>query len=210
MDKSFWHERWEKDEIGFHVRVTNPLLVEYFVALSLAPSSRVFLPLCGKTLDVGWLLSRGFSVIGSELSELAVRQMFEDLDITPEIVRSGDFLIYRAEKLEIWVGDFFNLSADMVGAVDAVYDRAALIALPDEMRARYCMHLADVSGKARHLLITVLYDQNLLSGPPFSVSEEEVRARYSDDYKIEKLASDRIPGGLKGKCPAVEEVYLLS
>lgn len=62
MDANFWHEKWQRREIGFHQPQANPLLVAYFDKLNLAAGSRVLLPLCGKTRDIAWLLDRGFRV----------------------------------------------------------------------------------------------------------------------------------------------------
>ena len=71
MNSSFWHQRWEKNEIGFHEDKPNPLLVKHFHELSVARGCRIFVPLCGKTLDISWLLSRDYRVAGAELSQLA-------------------------------------------------------------------------------------------------------------------------------------------
>lgn len=60
METSFWHRRWLNNEIGFHQSEVNPFLLEHFSALQLPPGRRVFVPLCGKTLDIGRLLSQGY------------------------------------------------------------------------------------------------------------------------------------------------------
>lgn len=107
------------------------------------------------------------------------------------------------------MGDFFHLTADLLGPVDAVYDRAAFVALPEHMRDDYAVHLSAITSKAPQLLLSYHYDQSLVAGPPFSVSNDEVAERYADSYTLRRLASVDIPGGLKGKCEAVESVWLL-
>jgi thiopurine S-methyltransferase len=209
MDANFWHQKWEKNDIGFHNSEANPLLVGYFKELALARGSRVFLPLCGKTLDIAWLLSRGYRVAGAELSKLAIEQLFAGLGVEPEITRVGDHDRYSAQDIDIFVGDIFALSGKILGPVDAVYDRAALVALPEAMRNRYTAHLMAITGKAPQLLISYEYDQSRLEGPPFSIRNAEVRRHYADNYDLALLASQDVPGGLKGQCAATENVWLL-
>lgn len=210
MDTQFWHDRWASNEIGFHKSEANPLLVKYVDALSLATGSRFFLPLCGKTLDIGWLLSRGYRVAGAELSAIAIEQLFAQLGVTPTITRVGTLAHYRAPRLDLFVGDIFRVTPELLGPVDAIYDRAALVALPQDMRARYAAHLATLTAHAPQLLISFEYDQRVMEGPPFSVSEEEIRQHYGQRYDITVLVSLDVPGGLKGRCPATERVYLLA
>ena len=160
MDAAFWHQKWE----------ANRLLVKYFNALSLAEGRRVFVPLCGKTLDIAWLLSNGFRVAGAELVESAIEQLFSELGIEPEISEVGEVKRYSAKNIDIFVGDIFAVSSEILGSVDAIYDRAALVALPEEIRRRYTGHLMDISDGTPQLLLTFEYDQSVMDGPPFSIS----------------------------------------
>lgn len=209
MEPSFWHKKWAIKEIGFHQTEANPLLVKYFKALSLAQGARVFLPLCGKTLDIGWLLSNGYRVAGAELSEVAIDELFFELGMKPEVTTSGKLKLYSAPNIDIFVGDFFDLSASTLGSVDGIYDRAALIALPEAMRQQYSSHLIHITHKAPQLLICLEYDQILLAGPPFSIDTSEVYRHYSDLYRLKLIESSDVAGGLKGKCAAKENVWLL-
>jgi thiopurine S-methyltransferase len=209
MEASFWQEKWQKNQIGFHEPEVNPLLVAHISALSLEPGDRVFLPLCGKTLDIAWLLSQGYRVVGVELVELAIEQLFEELGGEPEISKQGSFVSYRSTGIDIFVGDLFDLTADQLGQVDAVYDRAAFVALPPEMRVRYAAKITEVSCHADQLLITFDYDQSQMNGPPFSSTRADVEASYQPDYQLQLLSGGEMPGGLKG-LPAEEFVWLLS
>jgi thiopurine S-methyltransferase len=209
MDPSFWRQRWEKNEIAFHESKANPLLVKHFTELSLAKGSRVFVPLCGKTLDIFWLLSNGYRVAGAELSQIAIEQLFMELGLQPEISTVGEVEQWSAKNLDIFVGDIFALSRKVLGPVDAVYDRAALVAFPEEMRSRYAVHLTEITGKAPQLLICYYYDQSMMEGPPFSVTSEEVKRHYACKYDLMLIASTEVPGGLKGKCAAKENVWLV-
>ena len=174
MDASFWHQRWEKNEIGFHESEANPLLVKYFKVLSLAKGRRVFVPLCGKTLDISWLLSNGYRVTRAELSRIAVEQLFAGLRVEPKISGVGQVDHYSASNIDIFVGDIFALSSKILGQVDAIYDRAALVALPEQLRSRYAAHLTEMTANAPQLLLTYEYDQHVMEGPPFSIGDAEV------------------------------------
>ena len=208
MQADFWHERWSQNQIAFHEDAPNPLLVAHCAALGLPAEARVFLPLCGKTLDIDWLRSRGHRVAGSELSPLAVTQLFERLGGGATSASTGELTQRSADRVDIFVGDFFQLSRDELGQVDAVYDRAALIALPADMRRSYVAHLSSLTNGAPQLLITLEYEQQRREGPPFSVDKAEVLALYADrDPTL--LATQEIRGGLKGEVPAAEKVWLL-
>ena len=209
MDAKFWQQRWENDEIAFHESEGNPLLVKHFRELSLTSGSRIFLPLCGKTRDIAWLLSHGFPVVGAELVESAIEQLFTELNIQPTISSSGGLKLYSAANISVFVGDFFKITRDMLGPVDAIYDRAALVALPEAMRLQYSEHLINITNKAAQLLITFEYDQGLMDGPPFSISSKELDQHYKESYVLTLAASIDVPGGLKGKCAATENVWLL-
>lgn len=212
MDASFWHQRWQTNETGWHEKATNPLLIKHFRALSLPNGSRLFVPLCGKSLDVGWLLSQGHHVAGAELSELAVTQLFAQLEMEPSISEIGPLTHYGGPKLDVFVGDIFQLTREVlssIGKIDAVYDRAALVALPPDMRVRYTAHLQAITATAPQLLICYEYDQTVVPGPPFSVPAEEVHRHYDMRYRLTLLESLDVAGGLKGKCPAKEHVWLL-
>lgn len=210
MHHDFWHQRWQTQQIGFHLNEVNPFLLAHAHALGLQPGQRIFVPLCGKTLDIHWLLAQGFAVVGVELSTLAVEALFAALALTPEIVQAGTLTRYRTPHLEVFQGDFFALDASQLGAVHAIYDRAALIALPADMREQYRQHLIDITRAAPQLLISLAYDQSLAAGPPFSVSKQAVRAYYAADYMLTELASMTQAKGFKGQYPAEETAWLLA
>lgn len=208
MERDFWLSRWEANNIPFHESETNPLLSKYFKELSLPKDSRIFIPLCGKTLDIAWLLSNGYRVAGAELVEMAIQQLFQELGVEPKISKLGKLILYSGPGIDIFVGDIFDLSKEFLGPVNAVYDRAALVALPQETRIRYSAHLTQITNKAPQLLITFEYDQTKMAGPPFSISTEEVNIHYKNTYTLTNLLSQEMLGGLKGHS-AKENVWKL-
>ena len=209
MEADFWHTRWENAQIGFHQGEVNRMLAAHLDGLPIAPGSRIFLPLCGKTRDIAWLSAKGYRVVGAELSEIAVQQLFDELPLVPKVTQTGPLKRYAAEGIDILVGDIFDLTPEVLGPVDAVFDRAALVALPSEMRGRYTHHIATITQRAPQLLVTFEYDQSVMNGPPFSLSQSEVEDRYGAAYDIALLADAEVQGGLKGVCPAREKALRL-
>ena len=209
MHEQFWKDRWQNNQIGFHKAEANPLLVRHFAALRLAPGARVFVPLCGKSLDVHWLLAQGHRVVGAELSRIAVEQLFAELGVTPRITPAGPLTRFEADGIVIFQGSLFDLTAATLGPVDAVYDRAALVALPPAMRDQYTTHLRALTADAPQLLICFEYHQPCMDGPPFSVEEPEVHRHYAAHYTVTLL--QRVTGELlKGICPSNDAVWLLT
>lgn len=209
MKHDFWHSKWHKNEIGFHLPEANPLLVKHFPSLQLEPNHRIFLPLCGKTLDIHWLLAQGYQVVGAELSTIAVEALLSELNLTPTITQVGNLTQYSAPNITLFNGDIFELNQTLLGKVDAVYDRAALVALPLEMRQRYAAHITAITQNVPQLLVCFEYDQAQIEGPPFCVNTDEVRVHYAQDYAIHLLESTALAGGLKGKVEAFEQVWHL-
>ncbi len=210
MEAGFWHQKWERGDIGFHQSAVNPFLASHIQQLALPAEGRVFLPLCGKTLDMAWLLANGYRVAGAELSEMAIRELFQTLNVAPTISEEGRLIRYSGPGIDVFVGDFFALSGEQLGAVDAIYDRAALVALPHEMRKQYAAHLMKISHVAPQLLISYEYDQSRIDGPPFSVTGGEIQQHYSGVYHIHELARQDVAGGMKGRTPASEACWLLN
>lgn len=209
MDGDFWRRKWRDNQLGWHQPVAHPMLLSRLAALDLAEEARVFVPLCGKSLDIHWLVANGFRVAGAELVETAVEQLFSELGLEPSISQARASRRYGAEGIDVFVGDLFDLDRDELGQVDAVYDRAALVAMPAALRPAYATHVAEITARAPQLLITFDYDQSQLEGPPFSVDDQEVRGLYGDVYEALFLDSAEVAGGLKGKCPATEKAWLL-
>ena len=189
MKKEFWLERWEREETGFHQEDINPYLRRYWPELHLEGNSAVFVPLCGKSLDMLWLRDQGHPVVGVELSAIAVQAFFGENGYRPQRVVQGKFDRCEAGGIGILCGDLFDLCSDDLKDVAAVYDRASLIALPPDMRERYVRHLAGILPPATQiLLVTVDYPQAEMQGPPFSVSAAEVEALFRDHAVVQMLS----------------------
>ena len=195
MEPKFWQERWARNQIGFHLPEVNPYLQRHWPQLALAQGAQVLVPLCGKSLDLMWLASHGLRVLGVELSEQAVKAFFSEQNLVPRITRRGVFSVYQADLIEVWCGDFLALDAEAVADCTALYDRAALIALPPLMRAQYAEHLHQLLRPGcQGLLITLDYDQTQKAGPPFAVTDDEVKVLFGSQWTLGVLEEQDILG----------------
>ncbi|HEY6598581.1 MAG TPA: thiopurine S-methyltransferase [Pseudomonadales bacterium] len=213
MNREFWLDRWRLNQIGFHQAQFNARLLQHWRSVEVPTGASVFVPLCGKSRDMLWLAEQGHPVIGNELAPAAVDAFFAETGLPHTQRRHGAFTFYESAKIDIYCGDFFELTPLELTGVDAVYDRGALVALPPEMRARYADHLVSIlPPHAEILLLTLEYDQALVSGPPFSISETEVDALFGSRCSIDVLeatVSDRVPPHFEanGIKEAGESVY---
>ncbi len=210
MDRDFWLEKWEKNQLAFHEGAPNTLLTAHFGELEVPAGGTVFVPLCGKSHDMLWLRAQGYRVVGAELSRLAVEQFFAENGLTPTITKAGWFERFESEGIAILLGDLFELDDATLGPVDAIYDRAALVALPEAMRKRYAAYLIALTNTAPQFLVTFEYDQAIMPGPPHSVTEAEVLKHYDAAYRLTPAETREVEGGLKGRCPASESAWLLT
>jgi len=213
MDEGLWLQRWETGSIAFHEGEANRLLVRHWGRLAVPEGGRVLVPLCGKTRDIAWLLSQGRDVVGVELSRRAVEQLFSELGVEPRVDQPGGAARgaqrFTAPGVDVFVGNVFELTRPVLGGVDAIYDRAALVALPLELRARYARHLVALTEGAPQLLITYEYDPTRLEGPPFCIGDAELRQLYGPHYRLSRIDEEEVEGGIKGASPVWEKAWLL-
>jgi len=190
MEKQFWLDRWEERQIGFHLPEVNAHLRKHWSALKLNAGDRVLVPLCGKSLDMLWLREAGHGVLGVELSGIAVEEFFADNALDMQAEAEDVFSSPQAPEIKLHQSDFFELQPEKLGKIQAVYDRAALVALPKKMRKPYVQHLSELlPAGAAVLLVTMDYPQSEMEGPPFSVDEQEVRQLYHEGFHIQLLDS---------------------
>jgi thiopurine S-methyltransferase len=206
MEPGFWQARWSEGRIGFHEGAPNAHLRAHLDVL--AGRRRVLVPLCGKAEDLAFLAAAGHEVVGVELVEDAVRAFFAEHGLEPSVSREGPFTRCVHGNVTLWAGDLFESTPERLGTFDAWYDRAALIALPPPLRARYVPHLRTLlEPGAAGLLVTVEYAQDQRDGPPFSVEEAEVRTLFSGGDV--RLLED-VPAARFGNLPSREKCFALS
>ncbi len=203
MEREFWRERWALGEIGFHRSATHPYLERFFDRLEVGRGEKVFVPLCGKSLDMLWLRQQGAGVVGVELSVMAVEAFFAENGMAVAGRPEGDFSLYEKEGFSLYCGDLLDFTSDCLSGARAVYDRASLVALPPAMRRRYADHMATLLPSAsKVLLIGYGYEQAEMDGPPFSVPYSEVEALFGERFEVELLVEEdalKRHQGLKAK-----------
>ena len=216
MEHDFWHQAWSKaDQPGWQQKNVNPYLVKHWADSGALSGEAVFVPLCGRTLDMQWLRDYGHHVIGIDLSVTALQDFCKQQSIDAVCERDGELTVFRAPGWTLYAGDFFKLQAAQISRVSRVYDRAALIALPPDMRKAYASHLQEIlPGGSEIFTITIAYDQKMMKGPPFSVSDNEVLDHYDGAYEVQTLASASGPDqvgnlGARGLETLTETCFLL-
>ncbi len=215
MEASFWHQRWKEGQIGFHQQQVNPFLQKWLAKLELQQGDEVFVPLCGKSLDMLWLLEQGYRVIGVELSELALSDFARENQVDFVTEEDDLFKYYQHKDIQLLCGNFFHIQAQQLAKVKAVFDRASFIAFPPKMRQDYVEHMAKIlPDNCKVLLVTMEYPQGMIPGPPFSIQEEEIYLCYGSDFQIELLQTSVNPAMGKrlteqGKGEVIEKAWLL-
>lgn len=193
MHADHWLDRWKQNRIGFHESAVNPYLPRYLSRFNLAPGDTVFLPLCGKAIDIAWLAQQGFKVIGIELSEIAIEAFFAEQELQYQQFEDDRFILRKSGNISLIQGDYFALRPQDLPDCKMVFDRASLIAIDALDRGAYADHMRSiVPENIDILLITLDYDQSQMSGPPFAVSVEEVNQHYQADYSIEVLEQNNV------------------
>ncbi|QIR15701.1 thiopurine S-methyltransferase [Shewanella aestuarii] len=193
MQPQFWHEKWQLQQIGFHQPQVNPFLIRYWHELRLAPNAEVFVPLCGKSLDMCYLAELGHHVLGCELSQTAVEQFFTENQLSYSLKPQGVHQYYSTEQVSLIQGDIFSLPTNATEHIQGFYDRAALIAFPEEMRQQYALALAKlIPSGVTGLLITLDYPQDTLSGPPFAVSPDWIEQYLAPYFDISLLSCEDV------------------
>ena len=183
-----WISRWESNRIGWHAEQVNRHLVQYYDRFDLSGEGSIFVPLCGKSNDMRFLLEKDLKVIGVEMSNIAIEQFFLENHLDYIVSDVDKFTIYEGARIKLYCGDFFDLKVKHLENVRAIYDRASLIALDEGLRQKYAKHLSDIiEFDARILLLTLFYPQHQKSGPPFAVSKEEVGQLFNGSFDIQEL-----------------------
>lgn len=188
MEISYWQSRWKKEKTGWHMETVYPQLPKLWPQLNINKNAEVFVPLCGKSKDLDWLADQGCHVTGIDVSEKAIKSLIDNFSAEFEKEYRHGFTIYQSDKIELWNGDFFKFPAEDYSAPDLIYDKAAMIALPPDMRPAYAQKLLQISGhQTKIFLQTFEYDQNEMNGPPFSVPEKEIRKYFGEHFSLTLL-----------------------
>ena len=193
INPDYWKKRWNDSQIGWHADETNKRLTEHWPSLGIEAGARVIAPLCGKSLDLHHLASFGHSVSGVEVSPVACEAFFNEAKLAFDVRPFGAALLYTSERIDLYCGDVFASWVGDLPLFDAFYDRAALIALDADGRAKYARWIATaLKPGASGLVLTIEYPNAEKNGPPFSVRADEITALYQESFEIEELHREEI------------------
>ncbi|MDX1673111.1 MAG: thiopurine S-methyltransferase [Balneolaceae bacterium] len=216
METSFWEKRWQEGRTGWHLDRVYPPLKKFWPLFGLNSTCRVFVPLCGKSLDLLWLHDRGCHVVGNEVAKKAVEQFFRESGRQAATETVSSFTLYRSDEIEIWQGDFFDLHPELFDPFDLIHDRAGLIALPRNRREEYAKKLIEISDQQTSIFLNAFeYDQQEMEGPPYAVFTEEIEALFNGRYDITLLQKESILEDMSSlqrrgiTSFLIEKVYLL-
>ncbi len=187
MTNQRWRMRWKQNDIAFHQADVHPLLPLHWNRLNLPQTATVLVPMCGKSLDMQWLLNAGHRVIGIELSHIAIQDFFQALKVTPSRHRHGRFIRWQHGRLELWCGDLFDLSAEDLTGISAVYDCAALTALPAASRCHYARLLNTLLGVECQILLLTTESSDATQADAAQSPDQEVLNLYQSRFDVELL-----------------------
>ncbi len=187
MKHDFWHARWAEGRIGFHQNNFNAWLLKYWRLIGAPSGSAVLVPLCGKSKDMLWIREQGYPVVGVELSDIACRDFFFEQGVEVTAVTEQRFHARERDGIRLLCGDFMDLDSADIEGVRSVYDRAALIALPSEMRVAYATKLKSLLTSGDGVLLVALEYDTSKDNPPFAVFESEVRRLFEPAFTVEVL-----------------------
>jgi len=214
MQKSYWQGRWNKGNIGFHSEGPDEALIKHWPRLGLKPGAMVAAPLCGKSTDLLWLRAQNFSVFGVEFVEQACRDFYAEQGVSDEVkvVQKKRGMLFEHDDITLQCADFMKLRPADVPVAKAIYDRAALVALPPEMRKEYVQQCIRLFPQASEiLLISFEYDTKLMGGPPFNIGTAEIQKLYGSRYTVTELErTDMVPESEKYQKMGLPEMIKVS
>ena len=216
MKIKFWEQRWDEGSIGFHLAEVNPYLVKYWSQMNALKGATVLVPMCGKSLDLMWFVSQDFNVLGVECSKKAINEFSTEQNLNLQTKQGKHFVEHSNLSLTMLEGNFFHLDREDLSNVSLVYDRASLVALPEDMRRQYVELLAkNLPENVSILLVTIEYKQSLMSGPPFSVSSNEIEQLYKPHFLVEIIYEQDVINNQprfkqRGLDSMIERVYKIS
>ena len=161
MDKQYWHAKWQQLDIGFNQTSPNVLLQKFLPQFGLTAGMKIFVPLCGKTVDMLWLLEQGYEVIGVEVSPLACEAFFKEYDIQVTVTQHHDFMVYKNQDktITLFCGDFFGLNKEILGHIDLIYFHQSQIQGPPFSLGEHEVHAL----YPPHFTIQQLYNKPIQS-----------------------------------------------
>ncbi|XP_059174982.1 probable thiopurine S-methyltransferase [Physella acuta] len=202
----FWKDRWDDRHIGFHQADVHKMLSKHFTKLIPdGKANKVFFPLCGKAVDMSWLASQGYNIVGVDGVKKALEEFFTDQGIeysVEDVNHNGhNFKLFKSKdgKIRLYCTDIFNFTPDIEGTFDAVWDRGALVALNREDVSGYVKNMKKLLSPNGRILMEVMeYDVSIMDGlegpskppPPHPMYEDQIKALYEPECEVHFIERD--------------------
>lgn len=192
MDKAYWLNRWETGNTRFNEPVPHRYLVKYFDELNLSPGDSIFVPLCGKSVDMVWMMRHKHPIIGVEISPIAINDFLAENEIQALKSQEDGFCVYRHNLGMLYQGDLFTFNPACLNEIKAVYDRGCFVALPPmSIRLQYIDWLkSTLQTGTRILFISIEHNNPSIAEPPFSVSDKELRQYFNKEFSVNLLRKE--------------------
>ncbi|XP_069764388.1 probable thiopurine S-methyltransferase [Narcine bancroftii] len=215
-----WITCWEKKHIGFHKNEIHRLLKKHLnTILNGRKQITIFVPLCGKSWDIKWFRDQGHKVVGVEVCKIAIEEFFteQNLYYTKEAVPEipGAEVFKSADgHISLYNCDVFDFSSLIAGKFDGIWDSNSLIAINPPDRCRYVKLMTSLMAEGCcYLLDSYTFNENLITGPPFSVPKDTIEGLYAQSCNIQWMESIEALGELQiswGLDSFIEEIYLIT
>jgi thiopurine S-methyltransferase len=211
MKHEFWTDKWSEGTLGFHEAEVHANLLAHAERFLGDGSRRVLVPLCGKSVDMPWLEAQGHSVVGIEFVEKAVKSFFAEQERDYRVEDRDGAPAFVDGKLTVLQSDFFSVRSTQTGAIDRVWDRAAIVAIEPNRRGEYVSKLRELAPGATLLLNCLSYDPAVMDGPPWTISEGDVRKLFGSEVELvdERDVIDKVPFKERGHQYWIVSSYLV-
>lgn len=194
MNKTYWLNRWETGNIRFNQPTPHRFLIKHYQSLGLHPHEQVFVPLCGKSIDMIWIMAQDQRVIGVEISPIAILDFLKENKLDAVEFKDGAFQVYQNASFTLYNGDLFNLTAKHLSEIKAVYDRGSLTAMPpNTLRSQYVDWVKNtIPENCKILLVVLEHGAPDVMEPPFSTTLEEVNLCFANQFSVTQLEREYI------------------
>ncbi|XP_071529319.1 thiopurine S-methyltransferase-like [Panulirus ornatus] len=186
-----WTQKWATGRTLWHKNDVNYALLHHETLLLRSPGLRVFVPLCGKSVDLKWFYDKGHTVVGVEGVEQAAVEFFSEHSLNYKTEQLTWAKLYKTndDRLNIYCCDMFKVDIATLGKFDVVWDRGSLVAIYEEDRKSYVSILKSLlASDFRYLLSVTQYTPNEnFSGPPRNIPTELIEELFGEICKLKIL-----------------------
>nr|CAB3267191.1 thiopurine S-methyltransferase-like [Phallusia mammillata] len=198
MELGYWSNRWKTGDVQFHKEDVHYDLIENENKL-LPQQGSVFFPLCGKTVDMAYLASKGHTVVGLEFDEEPIKSFFSENKLKYNITEIEDYPFKKYQccnqgaDITIYQGDINHATVNFLGKFDAIWDRGSFVAINTNDRTMYTnLILGIMKPNTQYYLLCVEFDSSVFGGPPHSTTQADVQKHFGKHCHVTPLKRSNI------------------